>query len=87
VGPTLRPYQLEAVRWMLYREGALADEDSELTTTKKVNLKDAFFDKMYVPISIDGQQAFYNPYIGYLCWTVPKVGQTLPSGGILAGTT
>lgn len=85
VAPILRPYQKNAVHWMLYRENVFDNcAGGDGADASKVILVDAFREKMYIPISICDQAAFYNPHVGYICWNTPTF-PTLQSGGILAG--
>ncbi|NXA23985.1 SHPRH ligase, partial [Ibidorhyncha struthersii] len=69
--PILRPYQSEAVNWMLHREN--------LTSTSKNALHFLWREV----ITLDGVKIYYNPFTGCIIREYPIAGPQWP-GGILA---
>ncbi|KAF1660929.1 UNVERIFIED_CONTAM: E3 ubiquitin-protein ligase SHPRH, partial [Eudyptes robustus] len=70
--PILRPYQSEAVNWMLHREN--------LTSTPS---KDALHFLWREVTTLDGVKIYYNPFTGCIIREYPIAGPQWP-GGILA---
>ncbi|KFV43482.1 E3 ubiquitin-protein ligase SHPRH, partial [Gavia stellata] len=70
--PILRPYQSEAVNWMLHREN--------LTSTPS---KSALHFLWREVITLDGVKIYYNPFTGCIIREYPTAGPQWP-GGILA---
>ncbi|XP_053568464.1 E3 ubiquitin-protein ligase SHPRH [Bombina bombina] len=71
--PVLRPYQNEAVNWMLQRENVrttLSNENTLHLLWREVT-------------TIDGAKIYYNPFTGSIIRDFPLAGQEWP-GGILA---
>ncbi|KAM7118052.1 E3 ubiquitin-protein ligase SHPRH isoform 3-T6 [Ciconia maguari] len=71
--PILRPYQSEAVNWMLHRENLTSTPNSENTLHflwREV-------------ITLDGVKIYYNPFTGCIIREYPNAGPQWP-GGILA---
>ncbi|NWQ73798.1 SHPRH ligase, partial [Columbina picui] len=70
--PVLRPYQSEAVNWMLHREN--------LTNTPSKNALHFLWREV---ITLDGVKIYYNPFTGCIIREYPVAGPQWP-GGILA---
>ncbi|NXX14129.1 SHPRH ligase, partial [Podargus strigoides] len=70
--PILRPYQSEAVNWMLHREN--------LTSTSSKNALHFLWREV---ITLDGVKIYYNPFTGCIIREYPIAGPQWP-GGILA---
>ncbi|NWW91320.1 SHPRH ligase, partial [Rhynochetos jubatus] len=70
--PVLRPYQSEAVNWMLHREN--------LTSTPGKNALHFLWREV---ITLDGVKIYYNPFTGCIIREYPIAGPQWP-GGILA---
>ncbi|NXL56287.1 SHPRH ligase, partial [Chordeiles acutipennis] len=70
--PILRPYQSEAVNWMLHREN--------LTSTPSKNALHFLWREV---ITLDGVKIYYNPFTGSIIREYPTAGPQWP-GGILA---
>ncbi|KAM9316735.1 E3 ubiquitin-protein ligase SHPRH-like [Gastrophryne carolinensis] len=71
--PVLRPYQNDAVNWMLQREnykGLVSNENTLHSLWKEVN-------------TLDGKKIYYNPFIGSIIREYPTATPEWP-GGILA---
>ncbi|XP_075563191.1 E3 ubiquitin-protein ligase SHPRH [Pelecanus crispus] len=71
--PILRPYQSEAVNWMLHRENLTSTPSSE----------DALHFLWREVITLDGVKIYYNPFTGCIIREYPTAGPQWP-GGILA---
>ncbi|XP_075002321.1 E3 ubiquitin-protein ligase SHPRH isoform X3 [Calonectris borealis] len=71
--PILRPYQSEAVNWMLHRENLASTPTSE----------DALHFLWREVITLDGVKIYYNPFTGCIIREYPIAGPQWP-GGILA---
>ncbi|NXG22355.1 SHPRH ligase, partial [Grallaria varia] len=69
--PILRPYQSEAVNWMLHREN---------TSTASKNALHFLWREV---ITLDGVKIYYNPFTGCIIREYPTAGPQWP-GGILA---
>ncbi|XP_075604584.1 E3 ubiquitin-protein ligase SHPRH isoform X2 [Balearica regulorum gibbericeps] len=70
--PILRPYQSDAVNWMLHREN--------LTSTPSKNALHFLWREV---ITLDGVKIYYNPFTGCIIREYPIAGPQWP-GGILA---
>ncbi|NWY98755.1 SHPRH ligase, partial [Loxia curvirostra] len=70
--PILRPYQSEAVNWMLHRENH--------TSTPSKNALHFLWREV---ITLDGIKIYYNPFTGCIIREYPTAGPQWP-GGILA---
>ncbi|NWY65422.1 SHPRH ligase, partial [Erithacus rubecula] len=70
--PILRPYQSEAVNWMLHRENH--------TSTPSKNALHFLWREV---ITLDGVKIYYNPFTGSIIREYPTAGPQWP-GGILA---
>ncbi|NXD92712.1 SHPRH ligase, partial [Chaetorhynchus papuensis] len=70
--PILRPYQSEAVNWMLHRENH--------TSTPSKNTLHFLWREV---ITLDGVKIYYNPFTGCIIREYPTAGPQWP-GGILA---
>ncbi|NXW10210.1 SHPRH ligase, partial [Fregetta grallaria] len=70
--PILRPYQSEAVNWMLHREN--------LTSSPSKNALHFLWREV---ITLDGVKIYYNPFTGCIIREYPTAGPQWP-GGILA---
>ncbi|NXC65912.1 SHPRH ligase, partial [Anhinga anhinga] len=70
--PILRPYQSEAVNWMLHREN--------LASTPSKNALHFLWREV---ITLDGVKIYYNPFTGCIIREYPIAGPQWP-GGILA---
>ncbi|NXO36029.1 SHPRH ligase, partial [Locustella ochotensis] len=70
--PILRPYQSEAVNWMLHRENH--------TSTPSKNVLHFLWREV---ITLDGVKIYYNPFTGCIIREYPTAGPQWP-GGILA---
>ncbi|NXD19326.1 SHPRH ligase, partial [Spelaeornis formosus] len=70
--PILRPYQSEAVNWMLHRENH--------TNTPSKNTLHFLWREV---ITLDGVKIYYNPFTGCIIREYPTAGPQWP-GGILA---
>ncbi|NXY90136.1 SHPRH ligase, partial [Alcedo cyanopectus] len=70
--PILRPYQSEAVNWMLHQE--------KLTNTPSKNALHFLWREV---ITLDGVKIYYNPFTGCIIQEYPIAGPQWP-GGILA---
>ncbi|NXJ97146.1 SHPRH ligase, partial [Corythaixoides concolor] len=70
--PILRPYQSEAVNWMLHRE--------KFTSTPSKNALHFLWREV---ITLDGLKIYYNPFTGCIIREYPIAGPQWP-GGILA---
>ncbi|NWR19294.1 SHPRH ligase, partial [Emberiza fucata] len=70
--PILRPYQSEAVNWMLHRENH--------TSTPSKNALHFLWREV---ITLDGIKIYYNPFTGCIIHEYPTAGPQWP-GGILA---
>ncbi|NXH98313.1 SHPRH ligase, partial [Pachycephala philippinensis] len=70
--PILRPYQSEAVNWMLHRENH--------TSTPSKNALHFLWREV---ITLDGVKIYYNPFTGCIIREYPTAGPQWP-GGILA---
>ncbi|NXL41653.1 SHPRH ligase, partial [Podilymbus podiceps] len=70
--PILRPYQSEAVNWMLHRE--------KFTSTSSKNALHFLWREV---ITLDGVKIYYNPFTGCIIREYPVAGPQWP-GGILA---
>ncbi|XP_065487720.1 E3 ubiquitin-protein ligase SHPRH isoform X2 [Caloenas nicobarica] len=71
--PVLRPYQSEAVNWMLHRENLTNTPSSE----------NALHFLWREVITLDGMKIYYNPFTGCIIREYPIAGPQWP-GGILA---
>ncbi|XP_033916551.1 E3 ubiquitin-protein ligase SHPRH [Melopsittacus undulatus] len=71
--PILRPYQSEAVNWMLHRENLRSTPSSE----------NALHFLWREVITLDGEKIYYNPFTGCIIREYPVAGPQWP-GGILA---
>ncbi|XP_023779312.1 E3 ubiquitin-protein ligase SHPRH isoform X1 [Cyanistes caeruleus] len=71
--PILRPYQSEAVNWMLHRENNASTPSSE----------NALHFLWREVITLDGVKIYYNPFTGCVIREYPTAGPQWP-GGILA---
>ncbi|XP_016152820.1 PREDICTED: E3 ubiquitin-protein ligase SHPRH isoform X2 [Ficedula albicollis] len=71
--PILRPYQSEAVNWMLHRENHTSTPSSE----------NALHFLWREVITLDGVKIYYNPFTGCIIREYPTAGPQWP-GGILA---
>ncbi|XP_051469382.1 E3 ubiquitin-protein ligase SHPRH isoform X2 [Apus apus] len=71
--PILRPYQSEAVNWMLHRENLSSTPGSE----------NALHFLWREVITLDGVKIYYNPFTGCIIREYPIAGPQWP-GGILA---
>ncbi|XP_035177084.1 E3 ubiquitin-protein ligase SHPRH isoform X2 [Oxyura jamaicensis] len=71
--PILRPYQREAVNWMLHRENFTGTPSSE----------NALHFLWREVITLDGVKIYYNPFTGCIIREYPCAGPQWP-GGILA---
>ncbi|XP_074393684.1 E3 ubiquitin-protein ligase SHPRH isoform X3 [Zonotrichia albicollis] len=71
--PILRPYQSEAVNWMLHRENHTSTPSSE----------NALHFLWREVITLDGKKIYYNPFTGCIIREYPTAGPQWP-GGILA---
>ncbi|KAM3675288.1 E3 ubiquitin-protein ligase SHPRH [Ammospiza maritima maritima] len=71
--PILRPYQSEAVNWMLHRENHTSTPTSE----------NALHFLWREVITLDGKKIYYNPFTGCIIREYPTAGPQWP-GGILA---
>ncbi|KAM6208233.1 E3 ubiquitin-protein ligase SHPRH isoform 2-T2 [Sarcoramphus papa] len=71
--PILRPYQSEAVNWMLHRENLTSTPSSE----------NALHFLWREVITLDGVKIYYNPFTGCIIREYPVAGPQWP-GGILA---
>ncbi|KAL9864869.1 E3 ubiquitin-protein ligase SHPRH-like [Geothlypis trichas] len=71
--PILRPYQSEAVNWMLHRENHTSTPSSE----------NALHFLWREVITLDGKTIYYNPFTGCIIREYPTAGPQWP-GGILA---
>ncbi|XP_071289335.1 E3 ubiquitin-protein ligase SHPRH isoform X2 [Agelaius tricolor] len=71
--PILRPYQSEAVNWMLHRENHTSTPSSE-------NVLHFLWREV---ITLDGKKIYYNPFTGCIIREYPTAGPQWP-GGILA---
>uniref|UniRef100_A0A8C8AYD6 E3 ubiquitin-protein ligase SHPRH n=1 Tax=Otus sunia TaxID=257818 RepID=A0A8C8AYD6_9STRI len=71
--PILRPYQSEAVNWMLHRENLTSTSSSE-------NSLHFLWREV---ITLDGGKIYYNPFTGCIIREYPVAGPQWP-GGILA---
>ncbi|XP_058691060.1 E3 ubiquitin-protein ligase SHPRH isoform X2 [Poecile atricapillus] len=71
--PILRPYQSEAVNWMLHRENHASTPNSE----------NALHFLWREVITLDGVKIYYNPFTGCIIREYPTAGPQWP-GGILA---
>ncbi|XP_010156778.1 PREDICTED: E3 ubiquitin-protein ligase SHPRH-like, partial [Eurypyga helias] len=71
--PVLRPYQSEAVNWMLHRENLTSTPTSE----------NALHFLWREVITLDGVKIYYNPFTGCIIREYPIAGPQWP-GGILA---
>ncbi|XP_039914943.1 E3 ubiquitin-protein ligase SHPRH [Hirundo rustica] len=71
--PILRPYQSEAVNWMLHRENHTSTPSSE----------NALHFLWREVITLDGVKIYYNPFTGCIIREYPAAGPQWP-GGILA---
>ncbi|OPJ72869.1 E3 ubiquitin-protein ligase SHPRH [Patagioenas fasciata monilis] len=71
--PVLRPYQSEAVNWMLHRENLTNTPSSE----------NALHFLWREVITLDGVKIYYNPFTGCIIREYPIAGPQWP-GGILA---
>lgn len=71
--PILRPYQSEAVNWMLHRENNTSTPSSE----------NALHFLWREVITLDGIKIYYNPFTGCIIREYPTAGPQWP-GGILA---
>ncbi|KAJ0062914.1 hypothetical protein NL108_008247, partial [Boleophthalmus pectinirostris] len=71
--PVLRPYQCQAVNWMLKREKAKSSEHKE----------QGLHHLWHEVVTLCGKKLFYNPYTGCLIREFPLAGVEWP-GGILA---
>ncbi|XP_074944105.1 E3 ubiquitin-protein ligase SHPRH isoform X1 [Phalacrocorax aristotelis] len=71
--PILRPYQSEAVNWMLHRENLASTPSSE----------NALHFLWREVITLDGVKIYYNPFTGCIIREYPIAGPQWP-GGILA---
>uniref|UniRef100_A0A8B9P9E2 E3 ubiquitin-protein ligase SHPRH n=1 Tax=Apteryx owenii TaxID=8824 RepID=A0A8B9P9E2_APTOW len=71
--PILRPYQSEAVNWMLHRENFISTPSSE-------NALHFLWREVITP---DGAKIYYNPFTGCIIREYPIAGPQWP-GGILA---
>nr|XP_009667059.1 PREDICTED: E3 ubiquitin-protein ligase SHPRH isoform X2 [Struthio camelus australis] len=71
--PILRPYQSEAVNWMLHRENFISAPSSE----------NALHFLWREVITADGAKIYYNPFTGCIMREYPIAGPQWP-GGILA---
>ncbi|NXM31269.1 SHPRH ligase, partial [Oxyruncus cristatus] len=71
--PILRPYQSEAVNWMLHRENYTNTPSSE----------NALHFLWREVITLDGVKIYYNPFTGCIIREYPTAGPQWP-GGILA---
>ncbi|XP_025956058.2 E3 ubiquitin-protein ligase SHPRH isoform X2 [Dromaius novaehollandiae] len=71
--PILRPYQSEAVNWMLHRENFISTPSSE-------NTLHFLWREVITP---DGAKIYYNPFTGCIIREYPIAGPQWP-GGILA---
>ncbi|NWW47123.1 SHPRH ligase, partial [Pedionomus torquatus] len=72
--PILRPYQREAVNWMLHRENL---------TSSGEYMENALHFLWREVITLDGVKIYYNPYTGCIIREYPIAGPQWP-GGILA---
>ncbi|NXS89426.1 SHPRH ligase, partial [Erpornis zantholeuca] len=70
--PILRPYQSEAVNWMLHRENHMS--------TPSKNVLHFLWREV---ITLDGVKIYYNPFTGCIIREYPTAGPQWP-GGILA---
>ncbi|XP_041279427.1 E3 ubiquitin-protein ligase SHPRH isoform X1 [Onychostruthus taczanowskii] len=71
--PILRPYQSEAVNWMLHRE-------NHTSTPSNENVLHFLWREV---ITLDGIKIYYNPFTGCIIREYPTAGPQWP-GGILA---
>ncbi|XP_056343857.1 E3 ubiquitin-protein ligase SHPRH [Oenanthe melanoleuca] len=71
--PILRPYQSEAVNWMLHRENHTSTPSSE----------NALHFLWREVMTLDGVKIYYNPFTGCIIREYPTAGPQWP-GGILA---
>ena len=75
LNPTLRPYQVQAVKWMMELERGLPVAEADLQQRS-----DVLFDRV---ATHDGQVIFFNRYTGTFLKERPHL-PPLPNGGILA---
>ncbi|NXL94438.1 SHPRH ligase, partial [Alectura lathami] len=75
--PTLRPYQSQAVSWMLHRENFTG------TKSNGKYMENALHFLWEEIITLDGLRIYYNPFTGCIIREYPSAGPQRP-GGILA---